>query len=83
MFVGSVALVTLAVRFFPTAGTIKGVHEHAAYAAASLAVTAIGAVYGLVPAGRPRRVALGVAIGICAALAAFCLFCVSGAMALC
>jgi len=72
VFVGSVALVTVIVRWFPTAGILKsGIAKHPAYAGASLAVTVMGLVYGLVPAGQPRRRALGVAVAVCAVLAAF------------
>ncbi len=72
VFVGSVALVTVIVRWFPTAGVVKsGIAKHPAYAAASLAVTIMGVVYGLVPGGRPRRRALGIGVAVCAILAAF------------
>jgi tRNA A-37 threonylcarbamoyl transferase component Bud32 len=71
-FVGSVALVTVIVRWFPTAGAVRsGIPKHPAYAAASVAVTVIGLVYGLVPAGRPRRRALLIGVTACAVLAVF------------
>jgi hypothetical protein len=71
VFVGSVALVTVIVRWFPTAGIEKsGINRHPAYAAASLAVTVMGVVYGLIPAGRRRRRALGIGVAVCAVLAA-------------
>jgi hypothetical protein len=70
VFVGSVALVTVIVRWFPTAGIVEsGIAKHPAYAAASLAVTVMGLVYGLVPAGQPRRRALGIGVAVCAVLA--------------
>ena len=54
VFVGSVVLVTVSVRWFPTAGIAQsGITKHPAYAAASLAVTVMGLVYGLVPAAAP------------------------------
>ena len=71
VFVGSVALVTVLVRWFPTAGTKPSTPNHPAYAAASLAVTVMGVVYGLVPAGRARRRALWVAAAMCGLLAVF------------
>ena len=71
VFVGSVALVTVLVRWFPTAGTEPSTPNHPAYAAASLAVTVMGVVYGLVPAGRPRRRALWIAAAVCGTLAVF------------
>ena len=71
VFVGSVALVTILVRSFPTAGLQPSTPKHASYAAASLAVTVIGIGYGLVPAGRSRRVALIVSAAVCLFLAAF------------
>jgi len=71
VFVGSVALVTVIVRWFPTAGTKPSTPDHPAYAAASLAVTVMGVVYGLVPAGRPRRAALWVSAAVCGLLALF------------
>src|SRR5918994_1672575 len=72
VFVGSVALVTVIVRWFPTAGIVTtGIAKHPAYAAASLAVTVMGLVYGLVPGGKPRRRALGIGVAACIALAAF------------
>jgi tRNA A-37 threonylcarbamoyl transferase component Bud32 len=71
VFVGSVALVTVLARFFPTAGTLPSTPKHPAYAAASLGVTVIGIVYGLVPAGKPRRRALWVSAAVCGGLAAF------------
>lgn len=72
VFVGSVALVTVVVRWFPTAGIVTtGIANHPAYAAASLAVTVMGLVYGLVPGGKPRRRALGIGVAACVALAAF------------
>src|SRR6266545_2340060 len=56
----------------PTAGIVEsGIAKHPAYAAASLAVTVMGLVYGLVPAGQPRRRALGIGVAVCAVLAAF------------
>jgi serine/threonine-protein kinase RIO1 len=71
VFVGSVALVTVLVRWFPTAGTKPSTPNHPAYAAASLAVTVMGVVYGLVPAGRARRRALWTAAAVCGTLAVF------------
>jgi tRNA A-37 threonylcarbamoyl transferase component Bud32 len=71
VFVGSVALVTVLVRWFPTAGTRPSTPSHPAYAAASLAVTVMGVVYGLVPAGPARRRALWVAAAVCGTLAVF------------
>lgn len=71
MFVGSVALVTILVRWFPTAGTLKSIPKHPAYAAASLAVTVMGVVYGLVPAGRARRWALWISATVCGVLPVF------------
>jgi tRNA A-37 threonylcarbamoyl transferase component Bud32 len=71
VFVGSVVLVTVLARFFPTAGTLPSTPKHPAYAAASLAVTVMGIVYGLVPAGPPRRRALWVSAAVCGSLAAF------------
>lgn len=71
VFVGSVALVTVLVRWFPTAGTRPSTPSHPAYAAASLAVTVVGVVYGLVPAGPARRRALWVAVAVCGTLAVF------------
>lgn len=71
VFVGSVALVTVLVRWFPTAGTRPSTPNHPAYAAASLAVTVMGVVYGLVPAGPARRRALWVAAAVCGTLAVF------------
>ena len=70
VFVGSVVLVTVSVRWFPTAGIAEsGIARHPAYAAASLAVTVMGLVYALVPAGRPRRRALVIGVASCAVLA--------------
>ena len=71
VFVGSVALVTVLVRWFPTAGTRPSTPSHPAYAAASLGVTVMGVVYGLVPAGPARRRALWVAVAVCGTLAVF------------
>jgi tRNA A-37 threonylcarbamoyl transferase component Bud32 len=71
VFVGSVAVVTIVVRSFPTAGVQPSTPKHASYAAASLAVTVMGIVYGLVPAGRSRRLALIVSVAVCMLLAAF------------
>jgi hypothetical protein len=71
VFVGSVALVTALARFFPLAGTLPSTPKHPAYAAASLAVTVMGILYGLVPAGQPRRRALWVSAAVCGSLAAF------------
>jgi tRNA A-37 threonylcarbamoyl transferase component Bud32 len=71
VFVGSVALVTVLVRWFPTAGTRPSTPSHPAYAAASLGVTVMGVVYGLVPAGPARRHALWVAAAVCGTLAVF------------
>jgi tRNA A-37 threonylcarbamoyl transferase component Bud32 len=73
VFVLSVAIVTVLVRIFPTAGTLKSIPNHPAYAAASLAVTVMGIVYGLVPAGQLRRRALWIAAAACGGLALFCL----------
>jgi hypothetical protein len=70
VFVGSVALVTVLVRLFPTAGTLPSTPKHPAYAAASLAVTVMGLVYGLVPGGRWRRRALIGSAVLCVLLAA-------------
>src|SRR5262245_50791478 len=69
VFVGSVALVTVVSRWFPTAGTRPSTPNHPAYAAASLAVTVMGVCYGLVPAGRPRRRALWISGIVCGLLA--------------
>ena len=70
VFVGSVAVVTLIARWFPTAGEPgTGIPSHASYAAASLAVTVVGVVYGLVPAGRWRRLALFLSAAACVVLA--------------
>ena len=71
VFVGSVALVTVLVRWFPTAGTRPSTPSHPAYAAASLGVTVMGVVYGLVPAGPARRRALWVSAALCGSLAVF------------
>ena len=71
VFVGSVAVVTIVVRSFPTAGLQPSTPKHASYAAASLAVTVMGIVYGLVPVGRSRRLALIVSAAVCVFLAAF------------
>lgn len=70
VFIGSVALVTATVRWFPTAGQPgTGIPSHASYAAAALAVTLVGVVYGLVPAGRWRRLALLLSVAACVVLA--------------
>jgi len=74
VLVGSVAVVTVLARFFPTAGTQPSTPRHPAYAAASLAVTVMGVVYGLVPPGRPRRIAFWVSAAVCGALAVFSIF---------
>src|SRR5207247_9386093 len=71
VFVCSVALVTVLARFFPLAGTLPSTPKHPAYAAASLAVTVMGIVYGLVPAGRLRRRALWISAAACGTLALF------------
>ena len=72
VFVGSVALVTVVVRWFPTAGEAgTGTTNHASFAAASLAVTVTGVVYGLIPAGRWRRLALIASAIACVGLALF------------
>ena len=71
VFVGSVALVTVLVRFFPTAGIQPSTPKHPAYAAASLAVTVMGVLYGLIPAGHPRRRAMWVSAAVCGGLAGF------------
>jgi tRNA A-37 threonylcarbamoyl transferase component Bud32 len=71
VFVASVALVTVVVRTFPTAGVQPSTPKHASYAAASLAVTVMGILYGLVPAGRSRRLALILSATVCLLLAAF------------
>ena len=72
VFVGSVAIVTVVVRWFPTAGSEgTGITNHASFAAASLAVTVTGVVYGLIPAGRWRRLALIASAVACFGLAVF------------
>ncbi len=66
VFAGSVALVALLARWFPTAGEVgTGVPGHPSYVAAALAVTLVSVVYGLVPEGRWRLLALVAAAAIC------------------
>lgn len=61
IFVGSVVVVTLVVRWFPTAGIVgTGVTGRPSEAIAGTAVTMLGIVYGLAPAGRLRRLALAI-----------------------
>lgn len=69
VFVGSVALVTVAVQRVVNTAQIAGVPRQPAFAAASLAVTLAGVVYGLVPAGRRRWFAKIVSAAICLVVA--------------
>jgi tRNA A-37 threonylcarbamoyl transferase component Bud32 len=71
VFVGSAGLVAVVSRWFPTAGLEgSGIPGRPSYAAASLAVTVVAVVYGLVPAGRKRRLAEVAAAALCVAVAA-------------
>jgi tRNA A-37 threonylcarbamoyl transferase component Bud32 len=71
VFVGSVVVVTLMVRWFPTAGIVgTGVTDRPSGAMAGTAVTMLGIVYGLAPAGRFRRLALAVTVFVLLILAA-------------
>jgi tRNA A-37 threonylcarbamoyl transferase component Bud32 len=63
--------VTLMVRWFPTAGIVgTGVTDRPSGAMAGTAVTMLGIVYGLAPAGRFRRLALAVTVFVLLILAA-------------
>jgi tRNA A-37 threonylcarbamoyl transferase component Bud32 len=71
VFAGSVALVAVTVRWFPTAGVQgSGIPSHPSSAAAGVAVTLVTAVYGFAPPGRWRRLALAGSAALCVALAA-------------
>lgn len=71
VFLGSVVLVTVAAQWFPTAGLQgSGNTGEPSEAIAGTAVTMLGIVYGLAPAGRPRRLARLVTAVVLAALAA-------------
>ena len=69
VFVGSVALVSVAVQRVVHTAEIAGVSRGPAFAAASLAVTFAGVVYGPVPAGRRRWFAKIVSAAICLVVA--------------
>lgn len=59
VFVATVAIVTAVARWFPTAGVVgTGVAGQPSEAVAGVAVTMLGAVYGLAPGGRARRLSL-------------------------
>lgn len=59
VFVGSVALVTIVARWFPTAGVEgSGISGEPSEAMAGTAVTMLGIVYGLAPPGRLRTIAM-------------------------
>jgi tRNA A-37 threonylcarbamoyl transferase component Bud32 len=74
VFVGSVVVVTLVVRWFPTAGIIgTGVTGRPSEAMAGTAVTMLGIVYGLAPAGRYRRLALAITLSVLLVLVAMLL----------
>ena len=71
MFVGSVALVTVVARWFPTAGVAgSGVSGHPSEAMAGTAVTMLGVVYGLAPAGRLRGYAIALTTAVLTVLGA-------------
>lgn len=70
-FAGSVAVVAITTRAFPTAGHVgTGAPGHPEFAAAGIAVTLVALVYGFVPAGRWRALANALAAVLCIALAA-------------
>jgi len=70
VFAGSVALVVALVHWFPTAGEAgSGIPGHPSEVAAALAVTLVGAIHGLVPAGRWRTVSLVASTLGCAGIA--------------
>jgi tRNA A-37 threonylcarbamoyl transferase component Bud32 len=70
VFVGSVAGVAALARWFPTAGLEgTGVPSHPSLAAAGLAVTLAGVIWGIAPRGRWRRLALLGAAVVTASLA--------------
>lgn len=59
VFVGSVAVVTVVARWFPTAGIVgTGISGRPSEAMAGTAVTMLGVVYGLAPPGSLRRLAI-------------------------
>ncbi|HEX5951213.1 MAG TPA: hypothetical protein VFZ96_09430, partial [Actinomycetota bacterium] len=71
VFVGSVALVTLVARWFPTAGAEgSGVSGEPSEAMAGTAVTMLGIVYGLAPPGRLRTGAMALTGALLAILGA-------------
>jgi tRNA A-37 threonylcarbamoyl transferase component Bud32 len=71
VFVGSVVLVNVLARWFPSAGVEgSGVNGHPSLAAAGFVVTMLGIVYGLAPSGRWRRIAEAVTVVLCVALGA-------------
>lgn len=71
VFVGSVLVVTVVVRWFPTAGIVgSGIPREPSEAMAGTAVTMLGVVYGLAPAGLLRtlaRIVTGVILAVLAA----------------
>jgi tRNA A-37 threonylcarbamoyl transferase component Bud32 len=71
VFAGSVALVAVTVRWFPTAGVQgSGIPSHPSFAAAGVAVTLVAAAYGFAPSGRWRVLANVASVAICLGLAA-------------
>lgn len=71
VFVGSVVLVTLVARWFPTAGAEgSGVSGEPSEAMAGTAVTMLGIVYGLAPPGRLRTGAMALTGALLAILGA-------------
>jgi tRNA A-37 threonylcarbamoyl transferase component Bud32 len=70
VFAGSVAIVTLTARWFPTAGVEgTGVTDNPSFAAAGVAVTLVTVLYAFVPSGRRRALAEAVSVVLCCALA--------------
>jgi len=71
VFAGSVGVVALIARWFPTAGKEgTGLPGHPSYAAAALAATLVSVVYALVPRGRWRLLSLVATAALCVGLTA-------------
>jgi hypothetical protein len=69
VFVGSAALVAAISRWFPTAGAEgTGLPGHPSYGAAVVAVTLLGVIYAIVPAGGWRLLSQVVSAALCVAL---------------